>query len=339
MHKIFKIFKSLALSALLVLLFSQSSVKAAATVPFTCDTNLYFVSGVDSTTPSTIARYSLASSTITPQTIGTASDAVNAVGYRTQDNFLYAMGRNTDNLNHLYKFDSAGGETDLGLVSGMDQDYLSLAGAFAADGYLYVINGRDTNTTMYKINVVTVSASEITMTDSFDDMFDIAYNPSDNLLYGYDSNNGGGAGQLASISLTGTVTHFGPGNYTFGDMGAVWTIENRLYGAENPTGIIRQFDINPTSSSRGDLVGSTFSSPIIGDQQAQHDGANCPNATFTTSTTSTVTPELPDTATQGKPASNKPWAAVLLSAAIVGFVTTVVFYAHRKLQTSKQPKK
>jgi len=293
------------------------------------------MSSIDSTTAATLAKYSLASSTVTPQNFGTSSDAINAMGYRTQDNFLYAIGRDVGNLNRLYKFDSVGGETDLGVVTGIDAGFENIAGAFASDGFLYTINGRDTITNMYKINIATVTATEITMTDSFNDMFDFGFNKNDGLFYGYDSDNGNGAGQLASISLTGTVTHFGPATYAFDDMGAVWVFGNLMYGSENRNGIIREFNVDSASPSFGNLTGTTFQAPQVGTNIAQHDGANCADGVAVTPTPG-PTPELPDAATKSVPLTKSPLAAVLLGVALVGLASTVVGYM--KLQKSKTKK-
>lgn len=342
MKKLFAGLYILVVALLSFVLPLNNSAQAAATVPFTCDGTFYFTSSLTTTAASTQSRYSFSTSPVTSITVGTYSNTVNAVGYRTQDNFLYAMGRNEDpdtgNLNHLYKFDSAGGETDLGVVAGVDGAFIPLAADFGSDGFLYVINGNNADTAMYKVDVGAVSATTLTMSQGLTDAFDIGFNKNDGLFYGYNSNDGGGAGQIFSLSTTGQVTLFGP-NYAFDDFGAVWMVGNELFGYDSRTGIIRGFNVELGSPTRGNLTGTIYQAPLIGDGDlpTQHDGAICQVA----ATPPPPAPDLPAASTNSLPSKNSPIPAILLTIALIGLTSTAVGYTMLKKAKSTQigPKK
>lgn len=313
----------------LTILIPVRSATAAATVPFTCSNAFIYENTDDIANPSALSKLNLAGTSITKSAFGTASGAINAMGYRTQDNFLYAIGRGEANHNNLFKYDSAGGETDLGAVDGLDVDKDLVSGAFASDGFLYAFTG-DNDATMYKINVTDHTSTTIAL-GTHASINDIGYNVNDGLFYGYDSGEVGSStdGRLVSISTSGAVTQIGSiSDYSFYDMGAVWVFGNQFFGIENRTGIMREFAL--AGANAGTVVSATFTlSPPDGEpgSSAQHDGANCATASLTSSNT---TPALPDTAANAKNSPIRPWAAILLSTAIVSFAVFGGYVLYRK---------
>ncbi len=337
MKRLLQILNSTIVASLLVLATSQGYAKAAATVAFTCSGTLLYENTPDLAQPSLLSKLTLSSSSgVTKDIYGTASGAVNAMGYRTQDNFLYAVGVGEGNHNHLFKFDAAGGESDLGEVLALDDNTNVTAGAFAADGFLYVTSIED-DTTMYKIDVSDHTATTITLSgETLQRLTDFAYNINDGKFYGYDNGATGDTadGQIKSITTAGVVSNVGPAAQPYYGMGAIWVFGDTMYGLENRTGLLREFSIS--GANAGTVIGSIFQlSPPDGEPNtsAQHDGASCATASFAPPVVASTTPALPDTATNPKPYQDKPWAAVLLSAAIVGFISTGSYLAYRKIKT------
>lgn len=340
--KINKFLLSLYLLAVLAvsLAVPYGSAKAAATVAFSCSGAFLYTNTSDIANASGLYTLNFSNTSLSKASFGTASGAVNAMGYRTQDNFVYAIGVGAGNHNHLFKFDSVGGESDLGAVTGLDTDKDLVAGAFGSDGFLYAFTG-DTDTTMYKINVTDQTSSTVTL-GAHTSINDIGFNVNDGKFYGYDAGATGDTndGRLVSITTTGTVTQIGSiSNYSYHDMGSAWVFGDQFYGLENRTGELRQFTL--TGGSAGTVVGTTFTlSPPDGEpgSSAQHDGASCATASFTPPTP-TPTPSLPDTSSKTVPINTRPYAFVLLSIALVGLTSTGIGIA--KLQKSKasSPKK
>lgn len=322
------------------LLVPYGSAKAAATVAFSCSGAFLYENTNDITDPSVLASINFtAVPAISKDSFGTASVAVNALGYRTQDNFLYAIGVGATNHNHLFKFDAAGGESDLGAVTGLDADKDLVAGAFASDGFLYAFTG-DNDTTMYKIDVTDQSSTTVTL-EAHTSINDIAYNTTDGKFYGYDTGETGATndGKVVSVTTTGAITQVGSiSNYSFNDMGAIWVFNDVMYGLENRTGLLRGFAL--TGANTGTVVGTIFQlSPPDGEpgSTAQHDGANCSTASFTPPVP--PTPALPDTGSKTVPFNKQPYAIVLLGIALIGIASTGIGIA--KLQkfkaTTKKP--
>jgi hypothetical protein len=102
-----------------------------------CDTSGYLFQ-YPGTGPTTIARFHLPDGLIT--TYGRASDAVNAVGYNTRDNYMYGWDYTTG---HLAGVASDGALTQLGVPAGMspaDAAHGFNAGDFNYSGDLYLMD-------------------------------------------------------------------------------------------------------------------------------------------------------------------------------------------------------
>ncbi|MEM9985239.1 MAG: hypothetical protein AAF804_09105, partial [Bacteroidota bacterium] len=67
-------------------------------------------------------------------------DAINAVGHRSTDNFVYGVNPNT---HALYRIDSLGTLTFLAFITGIDPNSSWLAGDCSPDGQYLVISGND----------------------------------------------------------------------------------------------------------------------------------------------------------------------------------------------------
>lgn len=139
-----------------------------------------------------------------------SAETYNATGFRPQDGFIYAIRPN--NLGNpdpavqprstVYRIDSAGQVTSLGVPPGItDADYF--AGDISPSGTLFVYapvaNTVPANTagTLVEINVTTnpptvLRTFDVNLPggggggDNIPDLFDIAFNPEDGRLYGYD---------------------------------------------------------------------------------------------------------------------------------------------------------
>lgn len=114
---------------------------------------------------------------------------LNALGFRKQDNFLYAVAFAN---NHLYRIGSNGVAVDLGNV-GLDNASFYLAGDVSADGkYLVCIgsnaNGYDVHVAKIDLSVTPFTTDIVPISVS-GQIKDVAFELNTNNLYGYDAFN------------------------------------------------------------------------------------------------------------------------------------------------------
>ncbi len=185
----------------------------------------------------------------------------NAIGYRTQDNYIYGI---VYNKSELVRVGSDGSVANLGVVPGLP---LSVAdsGAFSPSGELWIkFDGN--NNKMYKIDVTTSPATftVLTLSQSIDTN-DIAFNPIDGMIYAVNRST------LTMVDpTTGAVTNFGSG--LPGLSGShFFDAHGNFYIQVNANGNIYIVDIgtNGNGSGASTLIGTPTG------RLSQVDGASC----------------------------------------------------------------
>ncbi|MBD9470841.1 GEVED domain-containing protein [Pseudoxanthomonas sp. PXM01] len=234
------------------------AITLQAATPLNCDATLYLTQ-----TGGALHTINRSANPFTYPTLGSGGLGINAMGYNPADNHLYALRtQSTDEGRRLYRIDASGARVDLGLVSGLPVPGGSnayFAGAFttAGDNALYVTDGVNNNR-MYRIDVTTMQATQITLSRN---LYVADFDYANGLFYGIETN----TGQLVSIHpANGTVTNIGTAGPT-GVIAAVWADSLGLYGLLNEGGFYR-FD---TVTGARTLISD---SPAA----ASSDGARCP---------------------------------------------------------------
>ncbi|EIJ34136.1 Ig-like domain-containing protein [Thiothrix nivea] len=225
--------------------------------PFTCDGTLYQSTTPDFYDPATLMGITVTSSGASATSIGDDSHGVsyNSMGYNTQDNLLYGI--STDDQ-QLVVIDATGKAVKLGAVSGVTITGTS-AGDMDDSGKLYMKGGSDDQ--LHIIDVATRSGTTVTLSQSFK-TGDWAWNPADGLLYAINTNDL----MLYTIDpATGMVTKVSDkAGELFG--ATFFDSANNLYGISNLTGNLYRVDITDNSQS----VIAEGLSPASG-----NDGASC----------------------------------------------------------------
>lgn len=178
---------------LIFTLLSIISCTIFAQEKFTCTNNsiLYQVKGADITSQSFISfnNQNQSNDIINNNVPG----SINAIGYNIEDDYIYGIELNTNNL---YRLDATGTKTFIATISGLPANTAYVTGDFDFDGNLYVTGGSLNK--VYKINIqsVPVTATEIVFTQ-VTKCYDFAFNPTDQKFYGITSN-----GKLRSFDMT-----------------------------------------------------------------------------------------------------------------------------------------
>ena len=179
---------TLYLQCLMLILFGANVRLLYAQAPFSREFRVFQILETSS---------QLAVFTVTPGSNVLQADAIfplpqvnlNALGFRKQDNFLYAVAYAN---NHLYRIGSDGVSVDLGNV-GLDNSSFYLAGDVSADGkYLVCIGSNSSGYDVHvaKINLsVTPFTTDIVPLSSSGQIKDIAFELNTNNLFGYDELN------------------------------------------------------------------------------------------------------------------------------------------------------
>lgn len=273
-------FVLMALVVFSLMQVTTATSQAAATVPFECSNFLYIGSSVNND-PTDFKIVNDGQDPFVFNNLATLSTLLNSFGFRVQDGFVYGFKASDPDKNSLYKIDSNGDETDLGVPTGYPAatapiDEGTFAGDFANDGRLYSVHRTDAGSALVRTNVVAVTSSVINA-DLGIRTADIAYNPRDDLFYGYDATDD----RFFTLTTTGTVTQFGP-SYSFGTNGAAWFDSiGRYFSYENTTGTIRQVNIDSADGQLGAILRSV-SGPIVDD----NDGTSCPYSPYISKTAS-----------------------------------------------------
>jgi len=231
----------------------------------TCDSRLWLEQSPNGTTPTTLYQINTNANPLTFNPIGIASSTYNAVGYNPADNYQYGLITNPAG-NTLVRIGADGSAQPVGAVTGLPSaTYIS--GAFdTAGNILYVKNNVAAGTTMYAVNVTTLTATPVTLSTAIN-IADWAW--VGGLLYGVTN-----GGQLVSVNpTTGAVTNIGaPNGLPAGFFGAMYGAPNGLYGSgNNPPSGFYKFDLSTGAATL--ISGAPGSSA--------NDGSNCPTANIT----------------------------------------------------------
>lgn len=192
--------------------------------------------------------------------IGTSAFSINAIDYRAADNFIYGI--RTPTSNELIRIGANGVAISLGAVSGLPVATYISGGFDPAGTSLYVLNNAVPTGVMYVVDVVSGSATTLTLSRPVT-IADVTW--TNGALYSVEL-----SGQLIRIDpVTGVVTNVGVpngvsnGTYFGGLVGA----PNGLFGALNSGGIY-QIDLTTGAAT---LLSSAPSSN-------SNDAAHCPTA-------------------------------------------------------------
>lgn len=214
--------------ALSVVILRQSPVAAA---PFECDSRLFQVIDFQLNTLDT------ETGTYTP--IGaprTGLSQYNALGYNSQDNYLYGLAMdNGDTDAYLVRVDGDGSLTNLGQPANFPGNTMSFTADFDESGNLWAYPALS-GPVIYRINVATNTATSVNLSADPATVLDWAYY--DGFLYGVDFDN-----RIWSIDLANGTTTSRPvtGLPSEGRYGAAWSNhKGQMYVSETDSGRVYQ---------------------------------------------------------------------------------------------------
>lgn len=225
---------------------------ASCQIPFGCDSKLYLSQS------NTLYEVSTASNPFTYPAIGSAyTSNYNSIALNPVDGFIYGT---VDNTNTIVRIGKNGNYVSLGAVTGLPNGIIYNAGEIDPSGTYYVKQNTN-NSTIYKINLSTMTATTLTLNTAVNTP-DITYSNTTNLIYGINSANG----NLVSINpTTGVVTNIGGGSGSTTQFGAMFSSSTgELFGALNTGGF---YQFNLTNGARV-LISSSPASNA-------NDGAHC----------------------------------------------------------------
>lgn len=227
--------------------------KLAAQIPFTCQ-DQFFLTFVK---PPTSLNEVLINSqnNVEFQSINSnVGIELNAVGYRSTDNFIYCIAPATRQLVRL----DASGTAEILTNLPLNPAYSYFAGDVTPDGrFMFVIGtgtlftGQNVAAEMARINLESGNYEVVRVPMNTNALiFDIAFNPVSGLLYGYDSNgfrlvrvdeNSGAVSfpfpPSSAPGITGSIFFDAFGNlFAYGSSGAFSQTQNRLFQINTQTG-------------------------------------------------------------------------------------------------------
>lgn len=256
---------------LAIILFATISLRLSPSVqaaPFTCEPAFYqSLTGTLKKLDPETGQYT---------TVGNTALYLNAIGYNTEDNYIYGI-NNDPGGSTLMRIENDGSYTDLGLPTGLPSTG-SIIGDFDHSGNLYVLTGTPLSS-LYRIDITADTATEIPLSATFS-ANDAAY--INGFLY---ATNGTSLFQI-DVS-TGTLTTAAL-DLPASTYGAAWsTVDDRLYFSQNLSGVIYEVTgygtISPETTAvlqgEGNLVGNDGAScslapTVILDLVAQNDTAS-----------------------------------------------------------------
>lgn len=233
--------------------------------PFLCDGSLWRLDGGDSDLRRLRFDASGGAYTATDQTLGSAgAGRTGAWGYSAVDGYIYGLAPNGRNL---YRFDAAGGFTNLGRVTGAERG--ARAGDILPDGtMIYAVDE-----TTWQIIDLSDAANPLSIglldLDQDIETEDFAWNPVDGLIYGIDQITGQLFRTAINGALPGTIspTPFGPAIYA-GTFASVWFDQDgRLYGYSDTSNTIYLIDT--------DTGQAQFIATLPFDEGGISDGISC----------------------------------------------------------------
>jgi uncharacterized repeat protein (TIGR01451 family) len=206
---------------------------------FPCDRSFYITQATAVTSPIQLNRIDTTTGNLTLSSIGGTTSGIryNAIGFNVVDGYIYGI--DPDPIGNppngqpegrtVYRIDRNGVATSIGVPVGVAATGLIFAGDVDRNGNYYVLN-RETNQIL-RLNVTgqavaTLVSSATLSTPPFPqtEIADIAFNPIDDQLYGFDST----SRQVVRINTTSGVVTFLPGapppNFLSGDdtVGAIF---------------------------------------------------------------------------------------------------------------------
>jgi hypothetical protein len=257
--------------ALAIVLFAVATLARSPTVhaaPFACEPAFYqAMTGTFKKLDPETGQYA---------DIGSTALYLNAIGYNTEDNYIYGL-NNDPGGSTLMRIEHDGSYTDLGLPTGLPSAG-SVVGDFDHTGNLYVLINSP-NSSLYRIDITADTATEIIMSDTLS-VNDFAY--INGFLYGTS-----GTSLYRIDATTGTVTTTALG-IPSAVYGAAWsTVDDRLYFSQNSSGVIYEVtgydtvspDATAVLQGDGNLVGNDGAScslapTVILDLVANNDSAS-----------------------------------------------------------------
>ena len=234
--------------------------------PFVCNGDYYLTSTSGNTTVYKVEIDVNGDATFNalPNNVGLV---VNAIGYRTTDNFIYSI--NTNN-NDLYRIDASGDGTFIANLN-LPASHSFYGADFTADGKYMVFIGTSSSQGSNILAFVDFEAGGFPVTTlpitnaSNIQVTDIAFNPISNLLYGYDSQ---GDRLIVIDPDTGELISGFPGNQIASRIGAVFFDSfGGMYGYGGNNGSVL-FEIDPTNGN--------VAVAANGPSSSNKDGCSCP---------------------------------------------------------------
>jgi uncharacterized repeat protein (TIGR01451 family) len=243
-----------ALVLLSVVLVGQPAAPVQAQPPaFTCGSTLYIMQR----NPAELYTIDRTTTPFGLTGIGVPSVEYNGIGFNPVDNYIYGIDpAGTLDQGTIYQIDMTGTPTSLGIPAGWPAESQWYAGTFLEDG-TYVVSNQ---TTIITLNVTTTPPTILTTATLTGGYFlDIAVNPEDGLLYGYNQD----TQRVATVNpATGVINNFGelnPGaTASFGTAffdvygnlflyGSALTggDQNLFYSADTDTGALTQLSSGP----------------------------------------------------------------------------------------------
>ena len=179
-----------------ILYFLLFSISINGQVPFLCEDKLYMASVENNSDPSTIFEIRLVEdnnqTTVLFEPLGNiASVFMNAIGYRSVDNFIYGV---RSLSNELYRIDATGQSFFVGNISGISPFASYTSGDITSDGkYLVMLDGAmvDERLILVDLESPNYAATTIDLTLASNGQpsnircADVAFDPTDNYLYGF----------------------------------------------------------------------------------------------------------------------------------------------------------
>lgn len=193
-----------------------------------------------------------------------------ALGYNTEDDYIYAMA-----VNNLWRIDANGNATSLGTVPGLP---LLNAGDFDANGN-FILQGSNQVLYIVDVDVMPLAFTTINMSVNPGGIADIVYDPITDRFYGV-GNNGRiytinrNTGATTSVVVTGGGTGGYGGAFAdkFGNLYFFNNNNGRIYQIDPMTGVATQAYISTPSGSNDAASCPLACPPIFG---AVPSGAGC----------------------------------------------------------------
>ncbi len=249
----YKIFRATILLFISILLLPQL---LNAQTPFTTCEKSYLISqSPNKKTPTSLYAATTISNPLNFVLLGTSTFRYNAIGFNPNDNFVYGIEINSNNL---LRIGSSGVAVNLGAISGLPSNTNFNSGEIAPNGDYYVKNG--SATTMYRIDIPSMTAVAVPLTGTSGSSGDLAWSNGSLLMI----TRSGSFNHTYNINpTTGAATLLGTSSVT-STFGALFGGTNGIYGSINSGNF---YQINTVNGSRTLISAAPAST--------SNDGARC----------------------------------------------------------------